>query len=88
MGAIPVWMTDAAACSKFSTGDPQVSVEALVALRALLDSLRSSRSAGDGAAGGDEESREALDFTATKGEQGSSSTDQIVGGKSRTQRAG
>ena len=48
MGAIPVWMTDPVTCAGFSLGEPLASVEALTDLRALLDSLRSIRSAGTG----------------------------------------
>jgi hypothetical protein len=88
MGAIPVWMTDAAACAGFSAGDPQASVEALVTLRTLLDSLRSSRSAGGGAVGDDEKSREeAVDLTVPQGKQGSSSNDPTVDGRSHAERS-
>ena len=83
MGAIPVWMTDPVACARFSSGDPQVSVEALLDLRALLDSLRTSRTAGEGAVGDNEKSHEeAVDLTASKDEQGSSSTDHTADGGS------
>ena len=88
MGAIPVWMTDAVACAEFSAGDPLASVEALVALRTLLDSLRSSRSAGEGTVGDNEKSHEeAVDLTAPQGKQGSSSNHHTVDGGSRAERS-
>jgi hypothetical protein len=87
MGAIPAWMTDAVACAGFSSGGPQVSVGALIDLRALLDSLRSSRSAGEGAAEDNERSHEeAADLTAKKDEEGSSSTDQTADARSPAER--
>jgi hypothetical protein len=46
MGAIPLWMTDPVTCAGFSLGEPVVSVEALINLRALLDSLPSTCSGG------------------------------------------
>jgi hypothetical protein len=56
-------MTDPVICAGFSFGEPLVSVEALGNLRALLDSLRSSRSAGAGTEGGKERSPEEVGFS-------------------------
>jgi hypothetical protein len=57
-------MTDAVTCAGFSLGEPLVSVEALTNLRALLDSLLSSRSAGAATEGDEERSDEkAADLT-------------------------
>lgn len=75
--AIPVWMTDAVTCAGFSLGEPLVSVEALTNLRALLDSLLSSRSAGAGTEGDEERSDEkAADLTSANNSDRSSSENQ------------
>jgi hypothetical protein len=42
---IPVWMTDPVVCAGFSFGTPVASVEALVELRSLLDSMRADQNA-------------------------------------------
>ena len=39
IGSLPAWMMDLSCCSDLSLGSPLVSVDALVELRALLDSL-------------------------------------------------
>ena len=61
LGAIPVWMTDPVACAEFSFGEPRVSVEALMSLRDLLDSLAfgSPRRAREGEAGANGAAKEA-----------------------------
>jgi hypothetical protein len=40
--ALPVWMTDQAACTGFSAGPPLVSLSALRELRAFLDALQTT----------------------------------------------
>ena len=42
MQAIPLWMTDAALCSRFSAGSPEVSLTALAELQSFLRGLHSS----------------------------------------------
>jgi len=42
---IPTWMTDAGACAEFTFGAPMASLEALVELRSLLDSIRAHQGA-------------------------------------------
>ena len=37
VGVIPSWMTDAVVCSQFTSGEPRVSISALVQLRTVLD---------------------------------------------------
>ena len=42
---IPTWMTDPVACAEFTFGAPMASLEALVELRSLLDSMRAHQGA-------------------------------------------
>jgi hypothetical protein len=44
IGAIPVWMTDAAACAQVRVGEPMVGLTALLELRKFLDTVHKGMS--------------------------------------------
>jgi hypothetical protein len=82
--AIPAWMTDPVTCAEFSLGEPFVSIEALTNLRVLLDSLRSSRPAGEGTDGNKERSDEEAAYIASANHTNSrSSENQSRAGRKR-----
>lgn len=43
VGAIPIWMTEAEACSSHTLGPGQVTIKALTELRSLVDVLSSEK---------------------------------------------